>query len=141
MKIHRTASKYLGTPYFQRQARAGTIAHFRRKEVRVWIFLRVGISAISTFLIMNMGSSYNRMAINSHDKVKPRLQGKLGVFVAEYLEARCAVVGGRRSRVLDGIGIQTPNESIQSSKHDDGGRNRGKPQGSCVFCRVLRLNC
>jgi hypothetical protein len=44
------------------------------------------------------------MAINSHDKVKPRLQGQLRVFVAEYLEA-IGVVAGAIPRLLDRLAV------------------------------------
>jgi hypothetical protein len=58
------------------------------------------------------------MAINSHDKVKPWLQGQLGVFVAEYLEA-IGVVAGAIPRLLDRLSVQPPNKSIKRTKHHE----------------------
>lgn len=58
------------------------------------------------------------MSINSHDKVKPRLQGQLGVFVAEYLEA-ISIVAGAIPRLLDRLAIQPPNKSIKRAKHHE----------------------
>jgi hypothetical protein len=37
--------------------------------------------------------AHNCMTVDSHDKVKPWLQRKLWVFVAEDLETECVVAG------------------------------------------------
>lgn len=51
------------------------------------------------------------MAINSNNKIKPRLQGDLGVFVAEDLESEGVIVRSA-PRLLDGFTVQAAHESI-----------------------------
>jgi hypothetical protein len=51
------------------------------------------------------------MAINPNDKIKPRLQGYLGVFVAEDLESKGVIVWAA-SRLLDGFTIQPAHKAI-----------------------------
>jgi hypothetical protein len=55
--------------------------------------------------------TYNCMAINSNNKIKPGLQGYLGVFVAEDLEAEGVVIRST-PRLLDGFTVQAAHKSI-----------------------------
>lgn len=57
------------------------------------------------------------MSIDPNDKIKPWLQGQFAVLVAQDLEAKRSALSGRMSRFLGRLGVETPDESVQSTKH------------------------
>lgn len=56
------------------------------------------------------------MAIDSHDKIKPGLQGQLGIFVAEDLESEGVVIRSILG-LPDGLTIQPANKAIKRAEH------------------------
>lgn len=56
------------------------------------------------------------MSINSNDKIKPRLQGQFGVFVAQDLEAKGRALSSGIPRFPRCL-VQTPDDAIQCAKH------------------------
>lgn len=63
---------------------------------------------------MQYGSSYNHATIYSNYKVKPWLETKLKVGVAQDLEAECAMV----RRMVWGVCVQPRYKAIECVKHD-----------------------
>lgn len=78
---------------------------------------------ISPFLLSQLCCTYNHPPVDANDKVEPRLDGQVGVGVAQDLEAKGAVVvaGGRRQR----LAVEARDESVECVEH--GGRTEVGP--------------
>lgn len=56
------------------------------------------------------------MSIDPNNKIKPRLQRQLRIFVAEDLESEGVVVWSI-ARLLGGLAVQPADESIERAEH------------------------